>query len=107
VGEDVRQRFLETGTNDDSLSRWFLAAPAPSDRNPSMPMSNARRNNRWFFDGWRAVAEQLQLAGVPECQMFSAGLCTASHPDVFCSYRRDGGSAGRQVGVIRSARRRP
>jgi purine-nucleoside/S-methyl-5'-thioadenosine phosphorylase / adenosine deaminase len=110
VGVDVRQRFADAGTSEDALARWFLDAPAPSDRNPSMPTLIGRhtgRKDRWFFDGWRAVAEQLTSAGVAEDHIFSAGLCTASHPAVFCSFRRDGGAAGRQAGVIRSPTPRP
>ena len=110
VGVDVRTRFADRGISEDALSRWFLAEPAASDRNPSMPAvveRPATRNNRWFFDGWRAVTDQLQSAGLSVNHIFAANLCTASHPDVFCSYRRDGDTAGRQVGVIRSRPPRP
>jgi copper oxidase (laccase) domain-containing protein len=54
----------------------------------------------WFFDGWACVRWQLETAGVPRDRIFSAGLCTASHPDVFCSYRRDGAPTGRMAGVV-------
>jgi YfiH family protein len=110
VGVDVRQRFADAGTSEAALARWFLPEPAPSDRNPSMPAVRDRqsgRQDRWFFDGWRAVVEQLQSAGLSGDRLFSAELCTASHPAVFSSYRRDGAVAGRQVGVIRSRRLHP
>ncbi len=65
-------------------------------------VSGTRRADRWFFDGWTAAREQLVEAGVPVAQIFIAGLCTASHPDILCSYRRDGSQAGRLAGAIRS-----
>jgi YfiH family protein len=105
VGADVRQRFAAAGVSNDTLARWFLTAPAASARNPSMPAvvdRPASNNQRWFFDGWRAVTEQLRSAGVAEDRIFVAELCTASHPGTFCSYRRDGEAAGRQAGFIRS-----
>ena len=43
-------------------------------------------------------------AGVPTQQIYSADLCTASHADAFCSYRRDGAPAGRLAAVIRACR---
>jgi YfiH family protein len=103
VGLEVRQRFAAAGVGEDALNRWFLEEPVASARNPSMPVitRQGRRTNHWFFDGWRAVVEQLQSAGLADGQIFAAELCTASHPDVFCSYRRDGQGAGRLAGVIR------
>jgi copper oxidase (laccase) domain-containing protein len=110
VGPDVRQRFADAGASKEALARWFLDQPAPTDRNRSMPAVIDRqtdRKERWFFDGWRAVAEQLRGAGLSGDHIFAAELCTASHPDVFCSYRREGAAAGRLAGVIRSPKRRP
>jgi YfiH family protein len=109
VGLEVRQHFADQGASEDALARWFLAGPASSGRNRSMPAVSSRQTGRpghWFFDGWRAVAEQLQSAGVSKADIFAAELCTASH-DVFCSYRRDGEAAGRLAAVIRSRPPRP
>lgn len=55
----------------------------------------------WRLNLWQANGEQLMEAGVPGTQVFTAGLCTASHPDVFHSYRRAGDRAGRMVAAIR------
>ena len=45
--------------------------------------------DRWFFDGWRAVAEQLRSAGVARIR--SSRRAVHGEPSaVFCSYRRDG-----------------
>jgi len=105
VGEDVRRRFERAGFSAEQLARWFAGEPHPSNRNPSMPrLSPQRRANHWFFDGWAAAREQLIAAGVPAQQIYSSELCTASHADVFCSYRRDGAPAGRLAAVIRAGR---
>lgn len=108
VGGDVRDRFEAAGASRGQLARWFLAAPIRSAANPSMSrVTGPRRADRWFFDGWTAAREQLADAGVPGAQIYLAGLCTASHPDILCSYRRDGSQAGRIAGAIRSWRLHP
>ena len=106
VGEDVRAAF-ETAGFGSALRRWFLAAPCPTVRNASMAaVRPTRRADHWFFDGWSAVVEQLHDAGVRPTHIFSARMCTASHPSTLCSYRRDGAPAGRLAGVIRPGVRR-
>jgi YfiH family protein len=86
VGEDVRARFLESGSPAARLERWFRPA--------------ARRDH-WLFDGWQSVRDQLLSAGVPAGSIHSAAFCTSANPDLFCSYRRDGKSAGRIAAAIR------
>jgi purine-nucleoside/S-methyl-5'-thioadenosine phosphorylase / adenosine deaminase len=111
VGADVHQRFARTGFTGDQLERWFLKRPAPSARNPTVlsgPFRSADpRADHWYFDGWASAREQLQALGLSAEQIFVAELCTASHPEWFCSYRRDGSPAGRMAAAIRSPRRRP
>jgi YfiH family protein len=87
VGEDVRRHFAASGCSADQLARWFAAGDRPS---------------HWYFDGWRSARDLLEAAGVPAAQIHAAQLCTASHPDALCSYRRDGTRAGRMAGAIRS-----
>ena len=104
VGEDVRAAFADAGFTPAQLERWFR--PEPSALGPSNPpmasLPAVRRPGHWFFDGWSCVREQLEAAGVPAGQIFLSGLCTASHEDAFCSYRRGGAAAGRMAAVIRS-----
>jgi YfiH family protein len=101
VGVDVRERFTATFSSSRTAA-WFHEAPVRSRCNPPMPgLAGARRAERWFFDVWSAAHDQLVEAGLPAGQIFSAGLCTASHPTVFSSYRRDGAAAGRIAGAIR------
>ncbi len=104
VGADVRGAFATAGFGDRDLDRWFTAAPQPSETNPSMPgLSQTRRSDHWFFDGWAATRHQLEHAGVPVSQIHVASVCSASHPQTFCSYRRDGRAAGRMAAAIRPA----
>jgi YfiH family protein len=86
VGSDVRSRFEHAGCTTDQLARWF---------------SDAARSGHWYFDGSRAAFDQLVAAGLAAAAIHQASLCTAGHPDIFCSYRRDGRGAGRIAGAIR------
>ena len=54
------------------------------------------------LDLWAANRDQLMACGVAEGAIHGSGLCTASHPEWFASYRRDGPGAGRIAAVIRS-----
>ena len=59
-------------------------------------------HSRPHLDLWRATRDQLVRAGVPNGQIHVCELCTAHHPELFHSYRRDGARAGRLVAAIRS-----
>jgi hypothetical protein len=105
VGDEVRARFEREGFSAEELARWFLQHTRRTPGNPSMPgVSAVARAGHWYVDLWRATREQLEAAGVPAGQIHLAGLCTASHRAVLCSYRRDGSGAGRLAAVIRGRR---
>jgi YfiH family protein len=99
VGPDVYDAFVTNGFGAQELERWFFREPQPSSANRSMPLP-PRRTDRWFFDGWASVVNQLEVEGVRSAQIFRAGLCTASHPDLLPSYRREGRAAGRIAAAI-------
>ena len=102
VGADVRDAFGHGGFAEVTLQRWFFSMPQPTAANPSMPgLPGTPRAHHWFFDGWAAARHQLEEAGIPPQQIHIAGLCTASHSQLLCSYRRDGSSAGRMAAAIR------
>jgi hypothetical protein len=102
VGPEVRQRFEDAGWPESTTSRWFYARAQPTKNNPSMAGLHAEpQPGHWYFDSGRAAGDELASAGVPRDQIFLAELCTASHPGVLCSYRRDGAGAGRMAGAIR------
>jgi YfiH family protein len=105
VGDDVRDTFQRAGFSA-ALDRWFLKTRPVSHRNPSLPdLPPSARAGRWYFDGWRSMRDQLLECGVLADRVFLPELCTASHADLLCSYRRDGAPAGRLAAVIRPARR--
>jgi YfiH family protein len=86
VGEDVRVRFATAGWTPAELERWFAPGARP---------------DHWQFDGWRAVRDQLESTGVAAASIHACALCTATHEDLLCSYRRDGKAAGRMAAAIR------
>lgn len=103
VGLDVRDAFRAAAFGDAALARWFYDEPQPTAINPTLPsLSGPPRRDHWFFDGVAAARHQLEQARVPPDHIHVAALCTASHPALFCSYRRDGTPAGRMAGAIRA-----
>jgi YfiH family protein len=87
VGVAVRERFEGARFSQSNLARWFADGDRPA---------------HWYFYGWQATRDQLEAAGVPARQIHVAGLCTASYPDLFCSYGRDGSPSGRRAAAIRA-----
>lgn len=107
VGVDVRERFRAAGFSAAELARWFAGDRDVSPKNPSLTRGSSRaRPNHWFLDIWAATRDQLVGAGVPVSQVHLVDLCTAGHPALFCSYRRDGSGVGRLAAAIRTRRAR-
>ncbi len=81
VGPYIHAECFETGSDVHDL---FVAkmgpACAPDDRH---------------VDLGRALAIDLERAGVDPARIADAGVCTACHPDAFYSYRASGGVCGR------------
>jgi YfiH family protein len=103
VGDEVRRQFANAGFRASQLERWFSATARPSARNPSLPtLQQEPRAGHWYFDSTDAARDQLAAAGIPTARIFSSELCTASHPEWLCSYRRDGATAGRMAAIIKS-----
>ncbi|MGE5359338.1 MAG: peptidoglycan editing factor PgeF [Bacteroidales bacterium] len=86
VGPDVREAFVAAGHDPDAVARWFAAEP---------------KHGRLKLDLPRANRDQLIAAGVNAANVAACGLCTACHPRLFFSYRRDGAATGRLAGAIR------
>jgi YfiH family protein len=85
VGDELVDAFRQAGFAGQ-VERWFARDDAGALR----------------LDLWAANRDQLLACGVTEGAIHQAGLCTASHPEWFASYRRDGPGAGRIAAVIRS-----
>lgn len=86
VGDEVLQRFEAAHAGS---GRWF----------------HRDVDARLRLDLWAANADQLESAGVPRASIRAARLCTACHPELFHSYRRDGAGTGRIAAAIRAAGR--
>lgn len=87
VGAVVRARFQAAAFPPAQIDRWFRPGHRPE---------------HWYFDLWRSTRDQLEAAGLPPPRVHVAELCTASHPGVLCSYRRDRTDAGRMAAAIRA-----
>lgn len=82
VDDRVRVTFL--GVTPDAAA-WF-AEDGPG---------------HWKLDLWRANADQLMAAGIPEASITTMRICTGDARDTTWSYRKDGAGAGRMVAAIR------
>jgi YfiH family protein len=102
IGTEVREQFAANGHDERWLDRWFTTNVKASSVNASLVgLPSSARAGHWYLDMWLAVRDQLERAGVAPPNIHVAELCTASHPEVFCSYRRDGTGAGRLAAVVR------
>jgi len=83
VGEALVGAFQQAGHGAGDLARWFT-----------------RRDGRLRLDLWSANRDQLIDAGVRPGRVFTCGLSTLAHAEVFDSYRAAGDRAGRMAAVI-------
>lgn len=90
IGAGIGQTAYEV----DDLVKSALTAAAPD----AQACFERNRPGHWLADLKRLAVNALHQAGVPE--ITDAGLCTASEPDRFYSYRRDHGHTGRQATLI-------
>jgi YfiH family protein len=93
VGPELVDAFAAAGHERHLIQRWFATPPPPrgSREKPTLRLDVAGANR-----------DQLILAGVPEENIHSAGLCTAMHLDVLTSYRAEKEAAGRIAALIRA-----
>jgi polyphenol oxidase len=99
VGPEVREEFERAGFA--GVDRWIGRQPRASRSNQRIAGHGGARRGGWFLDMWQAVRDQLVSAGMERAAVHVAELCTASHPEAFWSYRRDGPRTGRMAGAIR------
>lgn len=88
VGVEVTEAFAAAWPREVARGTWWTAGASPG---------------KSLLDLWTITRDQLALAGVRPEHIHLAGLCTATHADVFHSYRRHGAAAGRMVAAIRRA----
>jgi YfiH family protein len=80
VGPELPEKFA----GHPDASAWFV------------------RDQPLHLDLWRATHDQLTGAGLASKNIHVCELCTATHVEVFCSFRKEGDAVGRMLGVIRS-----
>lgn len=59
-----------------------------------------RNKSIWYLDLKKANYLQLVKGGVEEKNIFINEICTADHPELFFSYRRDKGNTGRMAAIF-------
>lgn len=99
VGSELVDAFAAAGHPRHLIDRWFHA-PAPRRGSFPSALTGADRP-RLRLDLAGASRDQLILAGIPEQQIHTSGLCTAMHLEILTSYRAEKERAGRIAGVIR------
>jgi YfiH family protein len=87
VGAELIEAFLAAGHPRERAERWFMR-----------PAGGTKPH----LDTWAANRDQLMSAGLREENIHISGLCTASHLELFPSFRREKEHAGRLAGVIRA-----
>lgn len=85
VGPEVAQAFTEN---------WDFAEECIS-RTPE-----DITNGKYHIDIKEINRRQLKQAGIPESQIQVSGHCTCCEPELFCSYRREGGTYMRMGGGL-------
>ena len=83
VGDSLIDAFRSAGHQPRDVDRWFIRSTAKP-----------------HLDLWRANTDQLIAAGVQADRIFSCGLSTVAHPEVFDSYRVHGEKAGRMAALV-------
>jgi YfiH family protein len=74
--------------------------PNPLQWLSMMPPGHQPPPKNVHLDLPKANRSQLLAAGLSEKNIFSSGLCTACHPSLFFSYRKQGSHSGRLVSAI-------
>ena len=93
VGSELVDAFAAAGHARHLIDRWFVTTPPARGSREAAPLR---------LDVAAANRDQLMLAGVADDNIHMSGLCTAMHPDVLTSYRKEKENAGRLAGVIRA-----
>ncbi len=84
----------------------YEVSPEVAGRFAHLEGAVASRPGRPHVDLRLAARRILMRVGLSAAAVTTVDLCTACRADLFFSYRRDGGQAGRQLSVIGFARRR-
>lgn len=95
VGMELVDAFRAAGHGQERIDRWFIDPGG---------VRTARADDRRRLNLWTAASDQLVDSGLDARHVYLCGLCTASHIDVFYSYRVEGAATGRLAAAIRAGR---
>jgi len=69
-------------------------------REGTSAFTDGREDGKWMLDLSAANRSQLEGAGIPRENIFSADICTSCRRDIFFSHRGEKGDTGRQLSFI-------
>ena len=88
---DAEEYFDEPRTGEEpNPLQWLNMMPPGHQPPPKNVRLDLRETNR----------SQLLAAGIRDSNIFVSNLCTACHPDLFFSYRKEGANSGRLLAAI-------
>ena len=104
VGEDVEEAFEGRFPNADKFFRKPPGRSASARFLPVLtlepPGHSVDPKPSTHLDLVAVAKDQLQGAGLAPRHIAAVDFCTACHPDLFYSYRRDGNGTGRMAAVV-------
>jgi len=80
---------------DDLVFHYF-----DGTRGEKVFFTDGQKEGTWMLDLSFANRSQLQRAGIPRDNIFSADICTSCRHDTFFSHRGEAGDTGRQLSFI-------
>jgi len=107
VGEEVEDAFQGRFPNADKFFRKLTRHPGSRPETHSLsflnmqpPGHSADPKPSAHLDLIAVAKDQLHRAGLAPRHVGAVDFCTACHPDLFYSHRRDGAGTGRMAAVI-------
>ncbi|MFA5508442.1 MAG: peptidoglycan editing factor PgeF [Vulcanimicrobiota bacterium] len=98
IGPSIGPRAFEVGP--EVVSAFAESFPDQSNIILDHPDADSRTAGKAFINLWEANRLMALRAGVTEANIRVSGWCTASHPELFFSHRRDRGKSGRLLAGI-------
>jgi purine-nucleoside/S-methyl-5'-thioadenosine phosphorylase / adenosine deaminase len=98
IGPSIGPTAFEVGS--EVAAEFSQAFPDCLDVVRAHPDPALAKQGKAYVDLWMANRHVALAAGVPESNIQTSGWCTASHPDLFFSHRRDAGKSGRLLAGI-------